>query len=75
MAHVHVVIDSQSGLEIARRGGLQLAFCDIGTWPMTALELEATGEDLLVFRDSSTYRVNVVYRRKDGNVGLVDPEF
>lgn len=40
-----------------------------------ALELEATGEDLLVFRDSSTYRVNVVYRRKDGNIGLVDPEF
>ena len=39
MAHVHVVIDSQSGLEIAKRGGLQLAFCDIGTWPITALEL------------------------------------
>jgi putative sigma-54 modulation protein len=40
-----------------------------------ALELEAAGEDLLVFRDANTYRVNVVYRRKDGNIGLVDPEF
>jgi putative sigma-54 modulation protein len=40
-----------------------------------ALELEATGEDLLVFRDSTTYRVNVLYRRRDGNFGLVDPEF
>lgn len=40
-----------------------------------ALELEAAGEDLLVFRDSSSYRVNVIYRRKDGNIGLVDPEF
>jgi ribosome hibernation promoting factor len=39
------------------------------------LELEATGEDLLVFRDAETYRVNVVYRRADGNFGLVDPEF
>lgn len=39
------------------------------------LELEATKEDLLVFRDSETYRVNVVYRRGDGNFGLVDPEF
>jgi putative sigma-54 modulation protein len=39
------------------------------------LELEATGEDLLVFRDAETYRVNVVYRRVDGNFGLVDPEF
>jgi ribosome hibernation promoting factor len=40
-----------------------------------ALELEAAGEDLLVFRDAGTYRVNVLYRRKDGSLGLVDPEF
>lgn len=39
------------------------------------LELEATGEDLLVYRDAETYRVNVVYRRSDGNFALVDPEF
>jgi putative sigma-54 modulation protein len=39
------------------------------------LELEATGEDMIVYRDSATYRVNVVYRRKDGNFDLVDPEF
>lgn len=39
------------------------------------LELEATKEDLLVFRDSQTYRVNVVYRMRDGNYGLIDPEF
>ena len=39
------------------------------------LELEATGEDLLVFRDAGTYRVNVIYRRRDGNYELVDPEF
>jgi putative sigma-54 modulation protein len=40
-----------------------------------ALELEGTGDEVLVYRDSRTYRVNVVYRRKDGQVGLVDPEF
>lgn len=40
-----------------------------------ALELDASGDDLLVYRDAETYRVNVVYRRKDGNFGLVDPEF
>jgi putative sigma-54 modulation protein len=40
-----------------------------------ALELESTGESLLVYRDASTYRVNVVYRLDDGNFGLVDPEF
>jgi putative sigma-54 modulation protein len=40
-----------------------------------AMELESAGGELLVFRDDQTYRVNVVYRRKDGNFGLVDPEF
>ncbi len=39
------------------------------------LELEASGEDLLVYRDATTYRVNVVYRMRDGQFGLVDPEF
>lgn len=40
-----------------------------------AMELDVAGGDLLVYRDDQTYRVNVVYRRKDGNFGLVDPEF
>ena len=40
-----------------------------------AMELEASRSDLLVYRDAKTYRVNVVYRLKDGSFGLVDPEF
>jgi len=40
-----------------------------------AMELDSLGGDLLVYRDDQTYRVNVVYRRKDGDFGLVDPEF
>lgn len=40
-----------------------------------ALELEAAGDEILVYRDASTYRVNVVYRRKDGHFGVIDPEF
>jgi putative sigma-54 modulation protein len=40
-----------------------------------ALELDATAEDLLVFREAETYRINVIYRQKDGNLALVDPEF
>jgi putative sigma-54 modulation protein len=40
-----------------------------------AMELDASRSDLLVYRDASTYRVNVVYRLKDGSFGLVDPEF
>jgi putative sigma-54 modulation protein len=39
------------------------------------LELEGTGEDLLVFRNADTERLNVVYRRRDGRYGLVEPDF
>jgi DNA-binding NarL/FixJ family response regulator len=39
MAHVQVVNDSKSGLEVAKLGGIHLAFCDIGTWPITAVDL------------------------------------
>jgi putative sigma-54 modulation protein len=39
------------------------------------LELEATGEELLVYRDAGTGKVNVVYRRRDGDFGLVEPEY
>jgi hypothetical protein len=34
-----------------------------------------TGDDLfLVFRNQATDTVNVLYRRKDGNFGLIEPE-
>jgi putative sigma-54 modulation protein len=37
-------------------------------------ELESTGEEVLVYRDSQSERINVVYKRRDGNFGLVDPD-
>jgi hypothetical protein len=27
-----------------------------------------------VFRNAATARVNVLYRRRDGNLGLIEPE-
>ena len=39
------------------------------------LELESSREDVLVFRDADTDGIHVVYRQKDGNFGLVEPEF
>jgi putative sigma-54 modulation protein len=45
--------------------------------PMTldeaALEMESRADGVLVFRDAATERVNVLFRRKDGNLGLVEP--
>jgi putative sigma-54 modulation protein len=46
--------------------------------PMTVEEAAVQVEDseygFLVFRDAATERVNVLYRRKDGNLGLIEPE-
>jgi ribosome hibernation promoting factor len=46
--------------------------------PMTvdeaAIEVWSREEGFLVFRDARTERVSVLYRRKDGNLGLIEPE-
>lgn len=46
--------------------------------PMTideaALQLEDSKNDFFVFRDSSSDRVSVLYRRRDQNYGLIAPE-
>jgi putative sigma-54 modulation protein len=39
------------------------------------LQMELLGHNFFVFRDSDTEQVNVVYKRKDGNYGLIGPEF
>lgn len=38
------------------------------------IEIEAEGAEFLVFRNASSSRTNVLYRRPDGNFGLIDPE-
>ncbi|HEX5758546.1 MAG TPA: ribosome-associated translation inhibitor RaiA [Thermoanaerobaculia bacterium] len=47
--------------------------------PMTieeaALQLEETKAEFVVFRDSGSDRVAVLYKRKDENYGLIAPEF
>src|SRR5579871_5928307 len=37
------------------------------------MELDLTGAPCLVFQHGSSGRVNIIYRRADGNVGWVDP--
>jgi putative sigma-54 modulation protein len=37
------------------------------------MELDMTGAPVVVFRHASHGRVNLVYRRPDGNVGWIDP--
>lgn len=46
--------------------------------PMTpeeaVLQLELLGHDFFVFRNADTEEVNVVYRRRAGNHGLIEPQ-
>ena len=46
--------------------------------PMTleeaALLAGGNGDGVVVYRDTSTRRINVIFRRRDGNLGLVETE-
>jgi len=46
--------------------------------PMTVeeavLQMNLLGHDFFVFRNAENEEVDVVYRRKDGNYGLIEPE-
>ena len=39
-----------------------------------ALQLERSSDHFFVFRNATTNRVNVLYRRSDENLGLITPE-
>jgi putative sigma-54 modulation protein len=39
-----------------------------------ALQLELVGHDFFVFRNDESDEVNVIYRRRDGGYGLIEPQ-
>lgn len=38
-----------------------------------AMQLDSIGSDFLVFLNSETFRINVIYTRRTGGYGLIDP--
>ncbi len=60
-----------------RRTGRIIAARRYKVKPMTAeeavLSLAEDGDQFVVFRDSDTDRLSVLYKRKDGNYGLIQP--
>lgn len=60
-----------------RRAGRIIAARRYKVKPMTAeeavLSLAEDGDQFVVFRDSDTDRLSVLYKRKDGNYGLIQP--
>ncbi|SHE67106.1 ribosome hibernation-promoting factor, HPF/YfiA family [Clostridium fallax] len=47
--------------------------------PMTTeeaiLEMELLGHNFFVFQDADTNTASVIYKRKDGNYGLIEPDY
>ena len=39
-----------------------------------AMQMDLTSQEFLVFNNASSQTVNVIYRRKDGNYGLIVPQ-
>ncbi len=46
---------------------------DAMTIAAAVIELDLTGVTVLPFRHAATGRVNIIYRRNDGNIGWLDP--
>ena len=40
-----------------------------------ALELDGSNDEVLVYRDAHTNRLCVMYRKQDGNIGLIEPDY
>lgn len=40
-----------------------------------AMQMDLLGHSFFVFANDNTNKVNVIYKRKDGNFGLIEPEF
>ncbi|HEX7997963.1 MAG TPA: ribosome-associated translation inhibitor RaiA [Pyrinomonadaceae bacterium] len=64
-------------LEASPAGPRILAARRYSVKPMTAeeaaLRLSGEADQFLVFRDADTNRIGVIYKRKDGNFGLIEP--
>jgi putative sigma-54 modulation protein len=39
-----------------------------------ALQVNAGRESFVVFRNADTDAISILYRRKDGNLGLIEPD-
>jgi len=71
MPPVEVVEEEEAPPRIVRTKRFQVAPMD----PEEAVEqMELLGHDFFVFFNVNTNEINVVYRRKDGNYGLIEPE-
>jgi putative sigma-54 modulation protein len=72
-----VALEPDGQLEASPAGPRIIADRRYAVKPMTAEEaamrLSGEADQLLVFRDADTNRIGVLYKRADGNFGLIEP--
>lgn len=72
-----VALESDGEVEASPRPPRIMAARRYAVKPMTAeeaaLQLSGETDQFLVFRDADTNRLGVLYKRKDGNFGLIEP--
>ena len=63
--------------EVYEKAGKEIIVKNIEYKPMdveeAALQMDLVSDSFLVFTNSKTDRINVLYRRNDGNYGLIQP--
>jgi putative sigma-54 modulation protein len=64
---------ARAGRRIVRSGQQRLPVKPMSI-EEAGLRLDASRQEFLVFRDSSNERISIVYRRGDGDFGLIVPE-
>ena len=73
------VLDKGLGPETAAAGGDEpvIQVEKLVAKPMdpeeAAMQLSLSSQDFLVFRNSRSLEINVVYKRRDGDLGLIEP--
>jgi putative sigma-54 modulation protein len=80
--HAGGVVTTTSVIEVEEALGQRLPRIirshEVAAKPMSvddaALECGDSGNDFLVFRNAETERINIVYKRRDGNIGWIEPE-
>lgn len=66
------VEEEQSASKIIKRKKFDLIPMDAEE---AALQMEMLGHSFLLFLNMENNKVNLVYKRKDGNYGLIEPEY
>lgn len=78
LRHAELAVDFKDVIEEESEAKL-VKTKTFGVKPMSVdeamLQLELLGHTFFVYQDADTNKVNVMYKRKDGNYGLLEPDY